>query len=853
MLYGQADLLCNTYQNQTPDLIIPNNASLSDYQSSDFENKKVVIQGVFNLNANINFQSTIFECSSLAFFSGGSHNVTFNNCQIYHCTGSSTAFAGFNFSRGSSTKKLRFFRTKVHNYHQINIDNSLFEAVLTDFRYSDFAPTGGEASIMIINNQFDARSTLFEACALGDLQGDLLIINHSIPSCFICGSVELRGNQMYNISNGGGISIRGAVVQSFNNSLSNIFNTSFSIATAGDGILISSGDLLWGSSVSNNQNFGIFSNALFAIIANTRFSNIKNSVYSNGPIFIHRAEDNFDFPNTDHNFLSAFNTVLAVSENIVEVNAVNNAKLLNGILVPLSFGWIEKNEIMAPELSTSRGIYVSSPTSLTFNYGTSIALNNLINCGISLNGSDKHLWSNTVNRSANAGITASLAPFNRYCFNNLTGGIGMNFSGNCDNSAIFKNKFFGGVTGLRANDMLGDQHINAASEIERTMNEWTGTYSDLGARHTGNPNIWSNSRFFHNGASIYSPTRSPFGWFPELSGLPEKYSCSDDLYKHGLRDIEVMVIKDSVISSPVSQWMLRKQTFYELAQKPDILANDKEAEDWYKKNEYLYPLIEMHRQLDKIYPDSITRIKMRSLVHEIDSLHTTVSELLPAPDSLMTMAEYDSLYLNLHQGIVQMQADLGILKDSLADIIVAHLHNKSLHYDSAYMYVTDFTPADSIEWLEKEVYKLYLYYTNPDNTDTLSVGERSFINETGALCPEDYGHAVWMARDMMYPADRDSIVEDCQLSSRSRKAKDIFVKDNEIQIYPNPTTNTLRINSKNVLEKIEIFNFMGVMVQGEYSPDTEIDISMLAPNVYFLRTTRADGGIAIVKFIKVMD
>ena len=103
------------------------------------------------------------------------------------------------------------------------------------------------------------------------------------------------------------------------------------------------------------------------------------------------------------------------------------------------------------------------------------------------------------------------------------------------------------------------------------------------------------------------------------------------------------------------------------------------------------------------------------------------------------------------------------------------------------------------------------------------------------------------------PADRDSIVEDCQLSSRSRKAKDNFVRDNEIQIYPNPASNTIRINSRNVQEKIEIFNFMGVMVHGEYLPDTEIDISMLAPGVYFLWTTRADGGMAIARFIKVMD
>lgn len=314
-----------------------------------------------------------------------------------------------------------------------------------------------------------------------------------------------------------------------------------------------------------------------------------------------------------------------------------------------------------------------------------------------------------------------------------------------------------------------------------------------------------------------------------------------------------MIIKDSTVTTPVSQWMLRKQTLYELTQKSDIIENDAEAENWYKNNEYLLPLIQMHRQLDKVYPDSVTRAVIQSLSRNMDSLHTKWSERLPEADSLMTLFVYDSLYTNLDPGIIQLQTDLVTHKDSLSDIMLAHLDNKALRFDRAYLHLADFIPADSTVLLEREVYELYLHYLNPYNTDTMTVSERSFINATGNLCPEDYGHVVWIARAMMYDADRESIVEDFQLSSRSRQGDGNFVNNKEIQIYPNPASGTLIIRSTRTLEKIEIFNFMGVEVKSEFSPDNFIDIRSLLPGVYLLRASQKDGEGSVVRFVKVMN
>jgi hypothetical protein len=57
-----------------------------------------------------------------------------------------------------------------------------------------------------------------------------------------------------------------------------------------------------------------------------------------------------------------------------------------------------------------------------------------------------------------------------------------------------------------------------------------------------------------------------------------------------------------------------------------------------------------------------------------------------------------------------------------------------------------------------------------------------------------------------------------------------------LNIYPNPETNTFRIN-KNV-KKVEIFDHTGRLItnySGDFYPDKEYDISFLKPSIYFLR------------------
>ena len=62
------------------------------------------------------------------------------------------------------------------------------------------------------------------------------------------------------------------------------------------------------------------------------------------------------------------------------------------------------------------------------------------------------------------------------------------------------------------------------------------------------------------------------------------------------------------------------------------------------------------------------------------------------------------------------------------------------------------------------------------------------------------------------------------------------------EVYPNPATNSFRIN-KNV-QKIEIFDHTGRMItsfSGDFYPDQEYDTTFLKPSIYFLRISSEQG------------
>ncbi len=73
--------------------------------------------------------------------------------------------------------------------------------------------------------------------------------------------------------------------------------------------------------------------------------------------------------------------------------------------------------------------------------------------------------------------------------------------------------------------------------------------------------------------------------------------------------------------------------------------------------------------------------------------------------------------------------------------------------------------------------------------------------------------------------------------------------NNDIKIYPNPTTNIVHISSSKLIQSIQVYNQLGELVFTENNP-SQINLSNFGKGVYFLRVTNIDGQISNQKVIK---
>lgn len=73
------------------------------------------------------------------------------------------------------------------------------------------------------------------------------------------------------------------------------------------------------------------------------------------------------------------------------------------------------------------------------------------------------------------------------------------------------------------------------------------------------------------------------------------------------------------------------------------------------------------------------------------------------------------------------------------------------------------------------------------------------------------------------------------------------IKDSKIEIYPNPTSDFIRITGISTPTKYEIYNLLGFKItEGIYQKEKEITISEIPANIYFIRFENG----TVIKFIK---
>ena len=100
--------------------------------------------------------------------------------------------------------------------------------------------------------------------------------------------------------------------------------------------------------------------------------------------------------------------------------------------------------------------------------------------------------------------------------------------------------------------------------------------------------------------------------------------------------------------------------------------------------------------------------------------------------------------------------------------------------------------------------------------------------------------------DYNFPIETPLAVSSIELLST-----DAFVFDEQFVISPVPAKNSLQINSKSslLIERVEIYNQLGQIVQSEVGINSTVDVSRLSKGSYFLKV-RTKEGVFVKQFLK---
>lgn len=113
-----------------------------------------------------------------------------------------------------------------------------------------------------------------------------------------------------------------------------------------------------------------------------------------------------------------------------------------------------------------------------------------------------------------------------------------------------------------------------------------------------------------------------------------------------------------------------------------------------------------------------------------------------------------------------------------------------------------------------------------DNNSTISV---SNTNTTISLAPGEF---------KVYADNQASL-----------SINNFFSIENKVIIYPNPTSNILKVETSLTIDKVEVYNVIGRKIDTLLFNNNEVDVSDLTPGIYLLKI-HSEGSIGAKKFIK---
>lgn len=164
--------------------------------------------------------------------------------------------------------------------------------------------------------------------------------------------------------------------------------------------------------------------------------------------------------------------------------------------------------------------------------------------------------------------------------------------------------------------------------------------------------------------------------------------------------------------------------------------------------------------------------------------------------------------------------------------------------------LANFIPADDFESSWKTV---YLAFVKLYKQETLNPSEITSLQYISQLCPVDFGDLVYGARALISDIDktRYELVE-CTSSEPRERIEESKLVSKELQVSPNPASQSITLNFAENDGKVSIYNLTNVKMINDlpYSNGDQIDISKFVNGIYFV-SLKVGGKIITQKFLKV--
>ncbi len=462
--------------------------------------------------------------------------------------------------------------------------------------------------------------------------------------------------------------------------------------------------------------------------------------------------------------------------------------------------------------------------------------------------------------SPNATITNNLSEHTRVGFQFVASNLGISFKENTMNK-------HGNATNTGAGLLLGfNTDITTYSNEQETTpvlignhtnarNQWLNMNNAIGAKKpfgNSSPNYFTVNNQFSGLINDFYPTHSPEEYDDCINDPffvcgpgdtdPLDYVCAyngSPLQGYRIANPEnVADVLNAFLADSISFISFNDEMLYQIQKDLDAMLFDSllQMPDTGRIALLNQLLVESNtRELNKISSlagkfkaDSTVALNLKSLVAQIDSLHTLIANLNEL--LILDTLNQESILAQITSHTDQITP----LKEEMEAIKATFTEQRTIKFTESELRNTAVIAENFIEQLEKQVNSLFKAYMVEEFAG-FNVSQQNQLDSIASICPLLGGNSVFKARSLQSTYN-DSIYYDDKLLCNQQgvyyrlAAKDTIVskKEEKLILFPNPTSDKLTVFLQSEIKEdysIEIFNLMGQQVFEKKKCSNTISIS----------------------------